>query len=98
MSHKEAVLSYSTPTTCGESWIRKEWARPRGRVIEEISADAARELIDNYRGKPPSENLYYCKGDGCFIGIDNTTGNCWTEEFQTLSQCRRWLRGEIEVG
>ncbi len=78
---------------------RQEWSRPRGYDIEEISRDDALKLIDNYQSIPPSEHLYYYKyADDCYIGIDNTTGNCWTEEFQTLSQCRRWLRGEIELG
>lgn len=29
-----------------------------------------------------------------FIGIDNSTGNAWTEEFPDEASCLRWLAGE----
>jgi hypothetical protein len=33
-----------------------------------------------------------------FTGIDNTTGDAWTEDFKDLSKCLRWLHGEdLEV-
>lgn len=32
------------------------------------------------------------KGDeDLFIGIDNSTGDAWTEEFDNLEQCLNWL-------
>jgi hypothetical protein len=34
-------------------------------------------------------------GDGrkVYVGIDNSTGDAWTEEFGSKTACVRWLRG-----
>lgn len=29
--------------------------------------------------------------DGSCVGIDNTTGDAWTEDFPDTAQCFRWL-------
>ena len=31
---------------------------------------------------------------GRYIGIDNGTGDAWTEEFPSLDKCVEWLSGE----
>jgi len=36
--------------------------------------------------------LFYLLSDGIYVGIDNSTGNAWTEEFANLRQCKKWLR------
>lgn len=33
-----------------------------------------------------------------FIGIDNSTGEAWTEEFDNLNDCLKWLKGENDSG
>jgi hypothetical protein len=38
--------------------------------------------------------LFICKEENYFIGIDNSTGDCWTEEFESSDLCIKWLRGE----
>jgi len=32
-----------------------------------------------------------------YVGIDNRTGDAWTEEFELLSECKEWLKGNIEL-
>lgn len=32
---------------------------------------------------------------GCYIGVDNTTNEAFTEEFQRLDSCIRWIEGEV---
>ncbi len=32
--------------------------------------------------------------DGCFTGIDNSTGDAWTEDFNDRDGCIGWLRGD----
>ena len=32
------------------------------------------------------------------VGIDNETGNAWTEEFPDMLECLSWLCGEKEMG
>ena len=29
-----------------------------------------------------------------FVGIDNSDGHCWVEEFYSIGSCMAWLRGE----
>lgn len=36
--------------------------------------------------------LFYVYEDGVYVGIDNSTGHAWTEEFTNLHQCKEWLR------
>lgn len=35
--------------------------------------------------------LFYSLNDRRYTGIDNTTGQAWTEDFSNLRQCKRWL-------
>ena len=39
--------------------------------------------------------LFYLIFNGIYVGIDNTNGNAWTEEFTNLRQCKRWLRDSL---
>lgn len=70
-----------------------------------ISADEAREIIEIR--EPRGLFLYIEDGEICFndrggyavmytadtriIGIDNRTGDAWTEEFDTYEDCVKWL-------
>lgn len=36
--------------------------------------------------------LYYLMEEKTYIGIDNSTGHAWTEGFNSLEQCKKWLR------
>lgn len=38
--------------------------------------------------------LFYLRDGEKVVGIDNSTGRAWTEEFDTVEQCKRWLKGE----
>ena len=55
--------------------------------IRKIKPECA-EIIINAR-KPLG--LFYLPGDRVYVGIDNSTGHAWTEEFASLWQCKRWL-------
>lgn len=35
--------------------------------------------------------LFYVLDAGVYVGIDNSTGDAWTEEFPDLRTCKRWL-------
>ncbi|QTL51182.1 MULTISPECIES: hypothetical protein [Priestia] len=41
-------------------------------------------------------DLFLEPSGGCWIGIDNSTGEARTEEFNSLRECVAWLRGEDE--
>lgn len=56
--------------------------------IYRVSSELATYIIDTR--KPLGS--FYCKGNGYFVGIDNLTGDAWTEEFKSMSACVRWLK------
>ena len=40
------------------------------------------------------ENLFYLQEADKFVGIVNSGGDAWTEEFPDKAGCLRWLCGE----
>ncbi len=48
----------------------------------------------NYKEQDLKVDKLYCRGDDSYIGIDNSTGNCWIEEFQTEKEVQEWLLGK----
>ena len=38
---------------------------------------------------------YWTKQNGLYIGIDNSTGDAWVEEFESYTQMIRWLTTNI---
>jgi hypothetical protein len=59
-------------------------------VIEKITPSHAECII--HSRKPLG--LFYLLHNGVYIGIDNSTGDAWTEEFTTLRHCKKWLLNE----
>lgn|SRR5699024_145949 len=53
----------------------------------EINEQTANEIIENrnYKG------LFYFEVEGTYIGIDNSTGDAFTEEFTSKKDCLKWL-------
>jgi len=62
------------------------WRR-REAGIRKISRDQADKLIDT---RIPLGLFYYLDA-GIYVGIDNTSGQAWTEAFQNLRKCKQWL-------
>jgi DNA uptake protein ComE-like DNA-binding protein len=58
------------------------------RDIIKITPEEASQIIETRERK----GMFYCIEDGRYVGIDNRTGDAWTEDFKSLSACRRWLR------
>lgn len=61
--------------------------------ITEIRQEQADAIIDT---RDPL-GLFYLNSGGHYIGIDNSTGDAWTEEFSSLRQCKNWLRNPTIV-
>ena len=59
----------------------------RKAEIRKISSEQAERIIDT---RLPL-GLFYVRRAGVYIGIDNSNGHAWTEEFVNLRQCKRWL-------
>lgn len=61
--------------------------------IERITSKEASEIIENRERL----GLFFMIEKNLIIGIDNSDGNAWTEEFGSLEECRKWLNGEEAV-
>jgi hypothetical protein len=59
------------------------------RDIQKVTQDALRQVIDT---RQPLGCFYAKEGRRLYVGVDNTTGDVWTEEFKSLRRCKRWLR------
>lgn len=61
----------------------------------QITAQRANKFIANEKRRESIKNqkLYYFKEGQLRIGIDNTSGDCFVEEFKKLFQCLLWLDG-----
>lgn len=56
--------------------------------VKEITQAQAIEIIET---RQPL-GMFYHKEDGIYVGIDNTDGQAWTEEFPTIDECISWLK------
>lgn len=64
------------------------------KAIRRITTDEATSIIETYEPR----GLFYAETGAGFVGIDNSTGHAWTEEFDTLPKCRAWLLQEPDSG
>lgn len=55
----------------------------------EITEEEANRVILD--GEP--KGLFWQMDGDIVVGIDNTTGDAWTEDFTTLEECLAWLNG-----
>ncbi len=62
--------------------------------IEKVSEKIVRKYIDNWVNKkelPTNEKLIYCYDGNKYIAVDNTTDNCFVEEFDSEKDAFAWL-------
>lgn len=63
-------------------------------MINIISEEKAIKVINN---RKPLDRFIVLENNG-FTGIDNTSGDAWTESFKSLKNCLKWLNGaELEA-
>lgn len=82
----------NSPERCGQTReeTTKELIYEHG--IKLVGAQAAKDIIQTLK---PQGLFYEYLGPGRgYVGIDNRTGNAWTEEFTKLDTCVRWLVSE----
>jgi DNA uptake protein ComE-like DNA-binding protein len=61
-------------------------------MIKIITAKEAKKIIE--KREPAGLFFRFDKKSKKYIGIDNRTCEAWTEEFDDLKSCKKWLRGE----
>lgn len=62
-----------------------------------VDEKVVKEYIENWNNnKEQSFNgdKLYCKENNKFVAIDNSTGNCWVEEFESEREAQDWLLGK----
>lgn len=57
-------------------------------MIKKLKPIHACAVIETRRPK----GLFYVYENGVYVGIDNSTGHAWVEEFASLQKCKEWLR------
>ena len=60
----------------------------------------ARQILDSEKDGKYSEGkgkLFIFPYKNCTVGIDNTTGDAWTEDFSDYETCLAWLCGQFNV-
>ena len=62
-------------------------------MIKEVSEEKADKIIETR--KP--EGLFFLMEGDKIIGIDNSTGDAWTEEFTNMKDFLNWVTGSYEV-
>lgn len=55
--------------------------------IKKVTPEQIEKIIDV---REPI-GLFYCIEDGRYVGVDNRSGDAWTEDFKSLAACKRWL-------
>lgn len=61
--------------------------------MQKISNEEAHQIIEER--KPLGQ--FYTIEDGKYIGIDNSDGNAWVEEFDTFGKCATWMYTDMHV-
>lgn len=58
--------------------------------IQKVSPEFANAVIETREPR----GMFWHTSEGRFVGIDNTDGEAWTEEFNSKEGCFAWLRGD----
>lgn len=45
-----------------------------------------------------SNGYFLSQSGSLWVAVDNSTGDAWTEDFDSKYQAIHWLRGDFEVG
>ena len=66
--------------------------------IKQVNLETALSIINT---REPKGLFYVVEKDkdnhDIFVGIDNTTGDAWVEEFLVEIVCLNWLEGKFEI-
>lgn len=65
--------------------------------IFEISKEEANLLLEKKIYQEQDKQRFILKEKDCFVAIDSTSGDCFVEDFKTLSGAYIWLSGLAEI-
>ena len=58
------------------------------KEIQKVTQAEMERVIGN---RQPRGLFYRKAGRRLYVGVDNSTGDAWTEEFHSWRHCKRWL-------
>jgi len=69
----------------------RRWLRHESLTYQpqKVTLEALRQIIQT---REPHGLFYAKEGRRLYVGVDNSTGDAWTEDFRSLRHCKRWLR------
>lgn len=65
--------------------------------ISYVSNEIVSEYIDNWTNHKEQtfkEDKLYCKDGDCYVAIDDSTNDCWVEQFNSEKEAQNWLLGK----
>lgn len=64
--------------------------------MKKITSEKMGELIDIWCEHPEDAIIgqFYCFDNNCWTGCDNSTGQCWVEDFKTEEDVIKWFNAE----
>ena len=66
--------------------------QPKSRKITGQEANDLIDRWDKHQLRPEDYDKFYCREkDGTVTAIDNSDGNCWTEDFSNMFAAMKWL-------
>ena len=68
------------------------------RKIASEPREISREDADGIIESRHPYGLFFLKEGDVYVGIDNSDGNAWTEDFPVKRKCLEWLMGEAREG
>jgi hypothetical protein len=85
------------PDRCGK--LRAETPKEKATAagVHYVSKATANQVLDSgwTTGQYIPLGRFICREGKKFIGIDNSDGDAWTEEFSTEAECVRWLTEDV---
>lgn len=75
----------------------KEWYSKEPIRFKELDHDKFKAIIDRWTEHEcvsGDYGLFLTKHGDSWVAIDNTTNNCWVEDFKTRQEAINWLEGE----
>ena len=61
--------------------------------VKVVTADVIQGIVDRYvegQSRPEDRGAFIAPEDDCWVAVDNTTGDCWVEEFKTEAEARAY--------
>lgn len=59
--------------------------------IKEITSEQFKKILDHSKDASNIGLFFVIEKENCIVGIDNSRGDCFTENFKSLTDCIYWL-------